>query len=38
MKRRNKLETELSDEEDIVSWIVDEALIKHPTKTKTARK
>jgi len=38
MKRRNRLETEFSDEEDIVSWIVDEALIKHPTKAKRSRK
>ena len=22
----------LSDEEDIVEWVVEEALIKHPTK------
>jgi hypothetical protein len=33
MKRKKKMsETKLSDEEDLVSWVVEEALIKHSTK------
>ena len=30
-------ETKLSGEEDIVSWVVEEALVKHPTEAKKTK-
>jgi hypothetical protein len=38
MKSEKKTETKMSDEEDIVSWVVEEVLVKHSTKAKTAKK
>jgi hypothetical protein len=38
MKSEKKTETKMSDEEDIVSWVVEEALIKRSIKAKIAKK